>query len=398
MLNEPRLLDPASRSQCRLAGRAPLAVARARVCDNRRMHWARAWAGPVAAALVFVAAACGGSFDKAGAVRPSPPVVLTLAAHDDDTAAGTFAAAVDRLSGGSLRIRIAGNWRASGTRREIDFERGMIGDVRSGRVPLGIVGVRVWDTLGVQQFQALVAPFLVNSLALEDRAFETPFARRALAGVRKAGVVGVALLPGPLRRPLGLTRALVRPQDYRRARIAIRLGEVAKATFRALGATPAGSIPSASDLVGFDGVEVDPLTITETSLDAGAHALTGNVIYWPKPQTVVMNRDSFDRLTAAQRQILAAAGRQALLPELARIRRAQQLGVAALCAGTLPIVTASAPELAALHRAVHPVYVQLERNPFTRQWIAQITRFRDEGSAKPTSLRCPGPTKKENHS
>jgi TRAP-type C4-dicarboxylate transport system substrate-binding protein len=348
------------------------------------------------AAFVLLAAACGGSaFDKAGAARPAKSVVLRLAAHDDGTAYGTFAAAVDRLSGGSLRIRIARNWRASDTRDEIDYERGIVDDVRSGKIQLGIVGVRVWDTLGVDRFQALVAPFLIDTLTLERQALEKPFARQTLASVRKVGVVGIALLPGSLRRPLGLTRVLVRLQDYRGARIAIRLGEVARATFHALGAIPAGSIPSDGSLSGFDGVEIDPLTITENSLDAGAHALTGNVIYWPKAQTIVMNRNSFDRLTQTQQQILAAAGRQALIPELTRLRHDQQLGVAALCAGTLPIVTASSSELAALRRAVQPVYDQLDRNPFTRQWIGQIERFRDAEPAGAAALRCPGRTRKE---
>jgi TRAP-type C4-dicarboxylate transport system substrate-binding protein len=204
------------------------------------------------------------------------------------------------------------------------------------------------------------------------------------------GVVGIALLPGSMRRPLGLTRALVRPQDYQGARIAIRLGNVARATFHALRATAAGSMPSAVDLSGFDGIEVDPLTITENSFDAGAHALTGNVVYWPRAVTVVMNRKAFDGLTSTQRRILTVAGRQALLPELARIRYDEQLGVAALCAGTLPIVSATAAELAALRRAVQPVYDEIERNPLTRRWIAQITRFRDSEPAGSAPLRCPG--------
>jgi TRAP-type C4-dicarboxylate transport system substrate-binding protein len=109
-----------------------------------------------------------------------------------------------------------------------------------------------------------------------------------------------------------------------------------------------------------------------------------------------MNRNAFDRLTSTQRRILTVAGRQALLPELARIRHDEQLGVAALCAGTLPIVSATAAELAALRRAVQPVYDEIERNPVTRRWIAQITRFRDLEPAGSAPLRCPGHGKETN--
>jgi len=316
--------------------------------------------------------------------------VLTLAAHDDDYAYGSFATAVNRLSGGSLRIRIAGNWRASSTPSEIDYERGIVRDVRAGKVQLGIVGARVWDKLGVRSFQALVAPFLIDSLALEGRALQAPLARRALAEVEKAGVVGVALLPGRLRRPLGLTRPLLQPRDYRGAKIGIRPGGVAEATFRALGAHAAGYIPG--NLTAFDGAELDPLTITQNNYDLGAHALTGNVVFWPKPQTIVMNRHAYDRLTTKQRQVLETAGRAAIAPELRRISRDQRVVLSALCESGLPIATATPRELAALRRAVRPVYARLEHDPGTRRWIAQI---RSVHHIKQDALRCPDDVRKE---
>ena len=98
-----------------------------------------------AVALVAVATACSGSgSDKAGGESEGEPVVLTLATHDPLYAYGMFAAAVERLSGGSIRIQIANWWRDG----EADYERGIIGDLRDGRAPMAMVGVRVWDTLG----------------------------------------------------------------------------------------------------------------------------------------------------------------------------------------------------------------------------------------------------------
>ena len=71
-----------------------------------------------AAALVAVAVGCSGSSgDKAGG---SKQLVLTLATHDDDYAHLSFAAAVSRISGGSMRIRVVNRWRDS----EPDYERG----------------------------------------------------------------------------------------------------------------------------------------------------------------------------------------------------------------------------------------------------------------------------------
>jgi TRAP-type C4-dicarboxylate transport system substrate-binding protein len=338
-----------------------------------------------AAGLVLAVAGCGSEqVDKAGG---SAPRTLTLATHDDDYAYGTFAAAVERLSGGSMKIRVATNWRNGGGRREIDYERRIVADVRIGTVQLGIVGVRVWDTLGVDDFQALLAPFLVDSLWLERRALESSLAAHALESVADKGVVGIALLPGRLRRPLGITRMLLGPHDYRDAEIGIRLGGVAEATFRVLGAVGTGYVPG--HLSGFDGTEVDALAITENDYDNGARALTGNVVFWPKPQTIVMNRKAFSGLTPQQQRILRDAGREALAPELARIAHDQRLGLSVLCSdGRLPIATATSADLAALRSAVQPVYDQIERDPFTKRWIAQIARMRATGPVVQQTLKC----------
>ena len=137
------------------------------------------------------------------------------------------------------------------------------------------------------------------------------------------------------------------------------------------------------------------MTITENNYDLGARALTGNVVLWPKPQTIVMNRKQYDRLTSDQRQILATAGRDALAPELKRISRDQQVGLSALCEAGLAVSTATPSDLAASRRAVGPVYSRLARDPSTRRWIAQITRFRGAEPAGPAALRCPGNGGKE---
>ena len=310
--------------------------------------------------------------------------MLALATHDDDYAYGTFAAAVGRLSGGSMRIRVANSWRET----DADYERGIVTDVRSGRVPLGIVGVRVWDTLGVPSFRALVAPFLIDNLDLEGRALEGEFAPRALATVSRQGVVGIALLPGLLRRPFGITRPLVQPLDYRGATIGIRPGGVARETIAALGGVARANAPG--DLSGLDGMEVDLLVISQDVLDRRSRPLTGNVVLWPKAQTIVMNRAAFARLTSDQREILHRAARAALSAELERDSHDERYLGSVLCsAGTIRVATGTASDMAALRASVAPVYRALERDSFTKAWIRQITRMRANDATRPESVRCP---------
>ena len=335
-------------------------------------------------AVGVLAAGCGAGVDKAGDAPVPKAVVLTLAAHaDDEEEWKPFAAAVARLSHGTLRIKVLQNWR-TGTPAEITYERGTVSDVRHDKAQLGVVPARVWDTLGVDSFQALVAPFLVDSVQLETRALQTPFAPQALAAVRHAGVVGIALLPGRMRRPLGVRRPLVSAGDYRGARIAIRPAAVAALTFRALGARPAGYIPG--DISAFDGAEIDPYTVMAEGFDSYAHEMTGNVVLWPKAWTIVMNRGTFDRLTPEEQQTLLAAGREAIDSEAARVAGDTRVAVSTLCAGRLSFRTASASDRAAMRTAVRSVYTRIERNRLTSRWISAIERLK--ATAPPDVARC----------
>jgi TRAP-type C4-dicarboxylate transport system substrate-binding protein len=115
-----------------------------------------------------------------------------------------------------------------------------------------------------------------------------------LAGTDELGLVGLAVLPTDLRKPLGVTRPVVRARDYRGGRMGV--GEVAKATVTALGATPVSTIPG-GPLRGLDGLDLDLGEIKVNGYDQQATALTANVTL--RPVTVVINGKVFESLTAA---------------------------------------------------------------------------------------------------
>jgi TRAP-type C4-dicarboxylate transport system substrate-binding protein len=337
-----------------------------------------------ALAIALVTSGCHGSgAGKAGGTRAVPGKPLTLTLQTGDSLfAPEYADAVNRLSDGTMRIAItvAGN--------QPTYEAMTVDAVRKGKAQLGAVGARVWDAFGATSFRPLVAPFLVDSLALEQQVLSGPLAARMLGGLDKAGVVGLAVLPGPLRRPLGLSRGLVAPADYKGAKIAIRYGGIARTSFEALGSTAVGY--TIGNLPAVDGAELDSNTIAENGFDAQARALTANVVFWPRPQTIFMNRKAFDRLSSSQQAILRRAGRAAVGPELARVQKDDASGLAAICSrGTLSLVTASPDEVAALRGAVGPVYAELNRDPLDRQLIRAIAKLR-EALPSTDAARCPG--------
>lgn len=344
----------------------------------------RAASALVAVALIAAATACSGG-DKAGGPSATEPVTLTLAKHDVNWAFAAFVAATSRLSGGSIRIEVLPDWRGG----EVGYERGTVADVRAGKVQVGVVGVRVWDTMGVTSFRALVAPFLIDNLELQRRVLESPVAAEMLEGVEQAGVVGLAVLPGALRRPLGFSRPLVRPNDYTGATVGVTPGGVARATIRVLRARPKAYPPGA--VFGLDGAELDLATIAQNAYDELAPTLAANVVLWPRAETIVMNREAFEALTQEKQEILRRAGREALAPELSRVERDENAALARVCErGKLSFATASATDLGLLRGAVRPVYAELERDAQTREWIGEITRLRhDDDASSLHPLRCP---------
>jgi TRAP-type C4-dicarboxylate transport system substrate-binding protein len=343
--------------------------------------------GVLAASLVVAFSACGGSgTDKAGGLRDAQAVVLTLEQSDPSYAGEQFATAVAEQSGGSIRVDVSPTWH----RDRLDFERGVVEDVRAGKSDLGVVGVRVWDTLGVTSFQALIAPFLVDSLELEQGVLESPLAVRMLDGVDRGGVVGVALLPGPLRMPFGYTRALVGRRDYVGTRMGVYPGRVEEATLRSLGATTRdylnlGGASREGAILDFSGIAGE--------VGYPGRTLATNVVFWPRPETVVINRKAFEALTPVQRAILRDAGRRAVAGRLDEVNRFEQDALQSICDRNLVSLVAVAPtDVSAMHAAVRPVYAEIERNPRTRALIAGIGKLRARyGTGNGVAPRCPSP-------
>ena len=346
----------------------------------------RRWAALVAAVLALVAGCGGSGGDKAGGrdaqvVKPvGKPVTLRLIAVDD-LWASEYAAAVARRSGGSIRIKTQ-----LGGSAIVDYERRLVEKVRAGDYDLASVGARAWDRLGVRSFRAFVAPFLIDSLRLEQGALATPRAQRALQGVGRIDLVGLALLPGPLRRPLGLTRPLVRPEDYAGATMGLRRGGVAEESYRTLGATPRPY--RIGSLAGLDGAELDLWTIGNDRYDMPGSTLASNVVLWARPETIVIRRVAFDRLSSAQRRVMRRAAADTVQPLLARFEREQQNALVEICnRGALAFVTADDAALTALRAAVRSVYTGLERDPETKALLAEI-RARRAGVPGDV-VRCP---------
>jgi TRAP-type C4-dicarboxylate transport system substrate-binding protein len=344
---------------------------------------------PAVAVLAVVAlalAACSGSgSDKAGGAEEPEPVVLTFASFTDDIQPQlrVFAEEVVRRSDGTLRIEFQPAWRAG----DPDAERGTIEDVKAGKVDMAWVGARVFDRLGVKSFQALLAPLLVDSYELEGRVFESGIPTSMLEGVEEVEVAGIGVLPGPMRRLLGISHPFLRPSDFDGQVIGGAENELSLLTFRALGAR-LEALPAGGSLDGLDGTEQHLEAIWGNRYNKNAKFVGANVNLWPRPLVIFAGNEAFESLTPKQQGVLREAATAAVPEALAAARSTDDEAALELCRRGLAFAVASESELAELRRALEPVYAELTADPETKSNIEAITNLRTEIAASAEAPVC----------
>src|SRR5262245_7531521 len=152
----------------------------------------------------LVAGGCGGAHGESrtgGTPAVRVTNVIAETSTGDPGVVDAYFDAVKRASGGTLAITVKPRAHTGPA-----FERQVVAAWRAGRAPLGFVGAPSWDTTGVDDFQALVAPFAITTYGHEQRVLQSPTARQMLAGLSRHGLTGLALLPGPMRRLLGIDK------------------------------------------------------------------------------------------------------------------------------------------------------------------------------------------------
>ena len=345
----------------------------------------RAGAAALAALATTVVACTGPSGDKAGGVQAAEPRVLSLANPNDGSPPaqiGFWAEEVARLSGGTLAIEFENGWRLG----EPLYEAGTLEDVQAEKVDMAWVGSRVFDTVGVSSFQALGAPLLLDSYDLEGAVFEAGIPEQMLEGVSELDLVGVGVLPGPIRKVLGVSKPFVRPGDFEGQVVGLQDSAVADATLSALGATPR-AVPSAAKLDGLDAYEQQLGSIAGNGYERGAEYVTANVNLWPRPLVIVMGKEAFESLTDVQRSALRAADAAAMPEALAAARAEDEQVVPMLCRRGLTFAAATESDFAELRQAFEPVYADLRSDPDTESYLEAITSLKEETAA---SVEAPG--------
>ena len=272
--------------------------------------------------------------------RPDTPVVER------------FAETVEELSEGAMRVEVV--WEAGENSSVPDgFEQGVVQLVQDGDLDLGWIAARAWDTVGVTSFQALQAPFLITDQGLLTEVLASPMADEMVAGLEDAGVVGLGLYQDGMRYPLGYAAPMTSLEDFDGADIRLVPSEATEALVRALGGRPvygfAGDALEAAIANGdVDGTEVS-LGLASSVAPEGS-VVTGNVVLFPRVNTLFAGQDLMASLSEDQAAILAAAAEEAQ----AFATSSAIEDFAAFCDAGGEVTLASEADAEALERAAIP--------------------------------------------
>ena len=327
--------------------------------------------------------------DKAGG--PGSPVVLRLAntggSIDQTPAVEYFVKRVRELSGGKVRIEVVDQWAEFAP----DAEQQVVRDVAAGEVDLGWVGSRVFDTLGVKSFQALTAPMLIDSYALENAVMESGMTEDMMKGLDELEAHGLAVLADALRRPIGVDAPILAPADWKGTSFGTLKSDGQVEAIGALGGDPVEIFgPHRRDALDngtLQGFEFGLLQYTDPQWSSRAPYVAANVHLWPQMDVVLANPERLDELTSKQRGWLEdAAGDAARRSAELSNRDAWAVDVA--CQGGARFADASEADLAALREAFQPVYASLAQHPETKAFIARIQALKRSTTSE-TALAIP---------
>jgi TRAP-type C4-dicarboxylate transport system substrate-binding protein len=334
-----------------------------------------------AVATALVAAALTGTTVGAQAAKEGgsvPPVALELAVAEwaGSGLVDVFAARVDELSDGQMRIDV--DW-AGGAEHEVPAR------VQAGEADLGWVYARGLNAAGVRDLDALIAPFLVSDMRLLNEIITGPIGEEMLSGLADDGLEGLALLPGVQRFFVGIGHALASPSDFEGARIAVVRTPFLDRLVESLSAEPVSldeDDPALYESQGVDGI----IAVADNGAMFPDTFMTSNLVPYTVPTIILANAEVMAELTPEQQAVLRQAGielRDQLLTEMPDVESS-----AVRCGIGATVIDATDTDVAAIEGATRPVREWLASDPATATFIERIETLKAELPAPSWPATC----------
>ena len=350
---------------------------------KRNIAGLRAAAAAVTA-LALTVSGCA-AVDRAGN-EPVKTVTVAAVYPLDSLDIEPYLGAVEELSGGAVRVDLENKWHVG----DINSEKDAVSEVQQGRADIAFIPVRAWHGLGVRNFDALIAPLVIDSYALEREVLASDLTSRMREGVAPLGLTGLGVIAGPMRKPVGLSHPLLAPADYRKARIGISDSAVANIFLGQLGASTTPMSFQGQAIDSYEGIEQQVSSVQGNQYDKVATSITANVNLWPRPITVVANTKALEQLTDKQREALMLAADKSLDASIAKLQFDEQEATGILCRrAKVRFDSANEASVTKLRAAARPVIEELSKDQNTSAALAGIEALRTNVSSVADSELVP---------
>ncbi len=247
------------------------------------------------------------------AVEQGKPVELELTvavgpAFALGKAAQAWARLVTERSAGALEVKVVPGANLAGR----DPERELAA-LREGRADLAVGSSLVWSR-EVKPLAVPSLPWIAPSLVQLQALARGDVGERLLAAVGEAGVKGIALAPLGHRELATVDKAVREPADLAGMRVRVQSYPLLQDLYASLGAKPvamtAAAAREAFARAELEGQEGSPMTFVAARLDTMGVKHVTLLGATGELAVFAMNRQRWDALTQAQRDLIAAAARE----------------------------------------------------------------------------------------
>lgn len=257
----------------------------------------------------------------------------------------------------------------------LGVEQRIIEAVRDGELDLGWVGARAFSELGIHDFDALIAPMLISSLDVQEDVLDSDIPARMLAGLQQHGLTGLAIIAGPLRRPVSVGTPLADEDAFDGTSFYAWHGDIPMLALAAVGAIPIDAGPSERNAGledGSIGAFETPVGFLADWIDGESAVMTGNLSLWPGVGVIIADPESIRSLTDDQRAMLMDAVNGTARDALTVIVDDHD-GAIAACAAGARFVNAAPDALVRVRERMEPVYDRLREDDRTRGFLDEIS-------------------------
>jgi tripartite ATP-independent transporter DctP family solute receptor len=285
-----------------------------------------------------------------------------------------FAELVQQKSANRIDVKTFGNATLGG-------DVAVLSSLRGGTIDMTVVIPSLLTGMA-KEFVLLDLPFLFGNYAEADAVLDGPVGKRLLELLPAKGLIGLAYWDHGFRIVSNSRRPITKVEDFAGMKLRVPQSTIFIDTFTALGANavpmPIPELYGALESKAMDGQEnpyaaVEALKLQEVQKFASATNHAYN------PLVVVFSKMKWDKLTAADRQILMDAAAEAGAYERKASREANEKAAESLKAKGMQVNTVAPAEVARMREkvaAVNAKYVKDGGEKLAAEMMAEIEKVR----------------------